>query len=210
MVAQAPDRRAGRLAGAAGVALLLVGLTWLLEPPSWRGPALALLLAGLAAGVAIALRLPASGRLRTPMERLNDAAFLVVIAAVALIVVRLAAPGPPPSPAWSAGPSSASPSALHPPPGAPEPHRVIPGPPNREGNPWKRVAGCPHPIAGAGALQDHHRDVAAGLALVALVGGPDRGHQGPQAGLLGLVGGAGPALKRSAPTWTRPRGARAG
>ena len=92
MVAQAPDRRAGRLAGAVGVALLLAGLTLLLEPPSWRGPALALLLVGLAAGVAIALRLPASGRLRTPMERLNDAAFLVVIAAVALIVVRLARP----------------------------------------------------------------------------------------------------------------------
>jgi hypothetical protein len=92
MVAQAPDRRAGRLAGAVGIALLLAGLTLLLEPPSWRGPALALLVVGLAAGVAIALRLPASGRLRTPMERLNDAAFLVVIAAVALIVVRLARP----------------------------------------------------------------------------------------------------------------------
>jgi hypothetical protein len=92
MVAQAPDRRAGRLAGAVGVALLLAGLTLLLEPPSWRGPALALLLVGLAAGVAIALRLPASGRLRTPMERLNDAAFLVVIAVVALLAVRLARP----------------------------------------------------------------------------------------------------------------------
>ena len=39
MVAQAPDRRAGRLAGAVGIALLLAGLTWLLEPPSWRGHA---------------------------------------------------------------------------------------------------------------------------------------------------------------------------
>jgi hypothetical protein len=92
MVAQAPDRRTGRLAGAVGIALLLAGLTLLLEPPSWRGPALALLAVGLAAGVAIALRLPASGRLHTPMERLNDAAFLVVIAAAALIVVRLARP----------------------------------------------------------------------------------------------------------------------
>jgi hypothetical protein len=92
MVAQAPDRRTGRLAGAVGIALLLAGLTLLLEPPSWRGPALALLAVGLAVGVAIALRLPASGRLRTPMERLNDAAFLVVIAAAALIVVRLARP----------------------------------------------------------------------------------------------------------------------
>ena len=92
MVAQAPDRRTGRLAGAAGVALLLVGLTLLLEPASWRGRALALLAAGLVAGVAVALRLPASDRLRTPMERLNDGAFLVVVAAVALIVVRLARP----------------------------------------------------------------------------------------------------------------------
>ena len=113
-----PDRRAGRLAGAVGIALLLAGLTLLLEPASWRGAALALLAAGLAAGVAIALRLPASGRLRTPMERLNDAAFLVVIAAVALIVVRLARPWTAALPGLVGGPSSASPSALHPRPRA--------------------------------------------------------------------------------------------
>jgi hypothetical protein len=137
MVAQAPDRRAGRLAGAVGIALLLAGLTLLLEPPSWRGPALALLVVGLAAGVAIALRLPASGRLRTPMERLNDAAFLVVIAAVALIVVRLARPWtaavpglvggaliglalrPPPDPG-RAGPADPGPAGPPPaPPGTP-------------------------------------------------------------------------------------------
>jgi hypothetical protein len=92
MAAHAPDRRAGRLAGAAGIALLLVGLTLLTEPASWRGPAAALLAAGLAAGIAGALRLPPSGRLRSPMERLNDAAFLVVVAAVALLAVRLARP----------------------------------------------------------------------------------------------------------------------
>jgi hypothetical protein len=92
MVAQAPDRRAGRLAGAAGMAALLVGLALLLEPASWRGAAAALLAAGLAAGVVVALRLPASGRVRSPMERLNDAAFLVVVASVALIAVRLARP----------------------------------------------------------------------------------------------------------------------
>jgi hypothetical protein len=91
-VAQAPDRRAGRLAVAAGMAALLVGLALLLEPASWRGAAAALLAAGLAAGVVVALRLPASGRARSPMERLNDAAFLVVVAAVALIAVRLARP----------------------------------------------------------------------------------------------------------------------
>ncbi|HEX2159519.1 MAG TPA: hypothetical protein VHS79_21445 [Actinomycetes bacterium] len=92
MVAQAPDRRTGRLAGAAGIALLLVGLTLLLEPPSWRPAAAALLVVGLAAGALGAMRLRSSGRLRTPMERLNDAAFLVVIAIVALIAVRLARP----------------------------------------------------------------------------------------------------------------------
>jgi hypothetical protein len=92
MVAQARERRAGRVAGAVGVALLLAGLTLLLEPAAWRGPAAALLAVGLAVGVAAGTRLPASGRTRTPMERLNDAAFLVVIAAAALIVVRLARP----------------------------------------------------------------------------------------------------------------------
>jgi hypothetical protein len=92
MVAQAPDRRTGRLAGAAGIALLLAGLTLLLEPPSWRPAAAALLVAGLAVGAFAAMRLGASDRLRTPMERLNDAAFLVVIAIVALIAVRLARP----------------------------------------------------------------------------------------------------------------------
>jgi hypothetical protein len=95
MVAQAPDRRAGRLAGAAGMAALLVGLTLLLEPASRRGPAAALLAVGLVAGAVAALRLPASGRVRSPMERLNDAAFVVVVAAVALLAVRLARP-------WSA------------------------------------------------------------------------------------------------------------
>jgi hypothetical protein len=92
MVAEAPDRRSRRLAGAAGMAALLAGLTLLLEPASRRGPAAALLAVGLAVGVVVALRLPASGRVRSPMERLNDAAFLVVVAAVALIAVRLARP----------------------------------------------------------------------------------------------------------------------
>jgi hypothetical protein len=92
MVAQAPDRRSGRLAGAVAVAVLLAGLTLLLEPASRRAPAAALLAVGLAAGVVGALRLPASGRQRSPMERLNDAAFLIVVAAVALIAVRLARP----------------------------------------------------------------------------------------------------------------------
>ena len=92
MVAQTQDRRAGRLAGAVGIALLLAGLTLLLEPAPRRGAAAALLAVGLAAGVVVARRRPPSGRARTPMERLNDAAFLVVVAAVALVAVRLARP----------------------------------------------------------------------------------------------------------------------
>jgi hypothetical protein len=92
MVAQAPDRRTGRLAGAAGVALLLAGLTWLAEPASWRAPAIALLALGIVVGALAAMRLPVSARLRSPMERLNDAAFLVVVGAVALLAVRLARP----------------------------------------------------------------------------------------------------------------------
>jgi hypothetical protein len=92
MVVEAPDGRTGRLAGAAGIALLLAGLTLLLEPASRRAAATALLAAGLAVGVVVALRVPASARLHTPMERLNDAAFLVVVSAVALIAVRLARP----------------------------------------------------------------------------------------------------------------------
>jgi membrane associated rhomboid family serine protease len=92
MVAQAPDGRTGRLAGAAGIALVLVGLTLLLEPVSWRPAAAVLLALGLAVGAVVAMRRPPSGRSRTPMERLNDAAFLVVVAIVALIAVRLARP----------------------------------------------------------------------------------------------------------------------
>jgi hypothetical protein len=87
-VAQAPERRTGPLAGAVGIALLLVGLTLLLEPASRRAAAAV----RLAVGVLVALRRPASARLRTPMERLNDAAFLVVVSAVALVAVRLARP----------------------------------------------------------------------------------------------------------------------
>ena len=92
MVAQVPDRRTGRLAGAAGIALLLVGLTLLLEPAPRRAAAAAMLAVGLAVGAFVAMRLPPSGRLRTPMERLNDGAFLVVVAAISLVAVRLVRP----------------------------------------------------------------------------------------------------------------------
>ena len=102
MVAEAPDRRSsggqspsgarGRLAGAAALALLLAGLTLLLEPEGRRGAAAALLAIGLAVGVVAAVRVPVPSRRRTAMERLNDAAFLVVLGAVALLAVRLARP----------------------------------------------------------------------------------------------------------------------
>jgi hypothetical protein len=97
MVAEAPDRRSasgtrGRLAGAVALALLLAGLARLLEPEGRRGAAALLLAAGLAVGVVVAVRVPVPSRRRTPMERLNDAAFLVVLGAVALIAVRLARP----------------------------------------------------------------------------------------------------------------------
>jgi hypothetical protein len=101
MVAEAPDRRSGRrapgvargrLAGAAALALLLAGLALLLEPEGRRGAAAALLAVGLAVGVVAAVRVPVPSRRRTAMERLNDAAFVVVLGAVALIAVRLARP----------------------------------------------------------------------------------------------------------------------
>jgi hypothetical protein len=124
MVAQVPDRRTGRLAGAVGIALLLAGLTLLLEPASRRAGAAALLAVGLAAGAVVALRLPASGRLRTPMERLNDGAFLVVVAATSLVAVRLARPWTAALPGLVGGiliGLTLRPRPSHPPPGAEPP-----------------------------------------------------------------------------------------
>jgi peptidoglycan/LPS O-acetylase OafA/YrhL len=92
MVVETPDRRSGRVAAAAALALLLAGLALLLEPAGRRGAAAVLLAAGLAVGVVAALRLPVPSRRRTAMERLNDAAFVVVLGAVALVAVRLARP----------------------------------------------------------------------------------------------------------------------
>jgi len=157
MAAQAPDGRAGRLAGAAGIALLLVGLTLLLEPASRRVAAGVLLAGGLAVGVAAGLRLPASARLRTPMERLNDAAFLVVVSAVALIVVRLARPWTAALPGlvggfligWSLRPRPTQPEA-------PQDHAATPA--SEAGTPADQAeepetspgqAGTPRPGAGA-------------------------------------------------------------
>jgi hypothetical protein len=131
MVAEAPGRRpgVGRLAGAAALALLLAGLALLLEPAGRRGAAALLLAVGVAVGAVAAARLPIPSRRRTPMERLNDAAFLVVLGAVALIAVRLARPWtaalpgllggvlvgralrPPPPPASPPPPPTAGPDA---------------------------------------------------------------------------------------------------
>jgi hypothetical protein len=87
----ATERRPGRVAGAAVVAVLLAGLAVLLEPAGRRGPAAAVAAVGLAVGVALGTRLPARGP-RTLMERFNDVAFLTVVAAASLLVVRLARP----------------------------------------------------------------------------------------------------------------------
>ena len=156
MAGQAPEGRAGRLAGAAGIALLLVGLTLLLEPASRRAAAAVLLAGGLAVGVAAALRLPPSARLRTPMERLNDAAFLVVVSAVALIVVRLARPWTAALPGlvggfligWSLRPRPTQPEA-------PQDHAATPAseagtPPDQAEEPGTSPgqAGTPRPGAG--------------------------------------------------------------
>jgi hypothetical protein len=137
MVAQVPDRRTGRLAGAVGVALLLAGLTLLLEPASGRARAAALLAVGLAAGAVVALRLPASGRLRTPMERLNDGAFLVVVAAISLVAVRLARPWTAALPGLVGGvliglTLRPQPSPLSPPPPGPAPGPTGPGRPGHD------------------------------------------------------------------------------
>jgi hypothetical protein len=129
MAAQAPDGTTGRVAGAAGIALVLVGLALLLEPASWRPVAAVLLAAGLVVGAVVAMRRPPSARLRTPMERLNDAAFLVVVAIVALIAVRLARPWTAallgltlrPRPTHGPDPGRTSPN-----PASPEPGRVSP------------------------------------------------------------------------------------
>jgi hypothetical protein len=154
MVVEAPDRRTGRLAGAVGIALLLVGLTLLLEPASRRAAATVLLAAGLAVGVVVALRLPASARLRTPMERLNDAAFLVVVSAVALIAVRLARPWTAALPGLVGGvliglTLRSRPTQAESPPGSAAAPPDGPTPPGRAGTTPPGRAGTPPPDGGA-------------------------------------------------------------
>jgi hypothetical protein len=88
VAAQAPR---GSPAAAAAVVLLLAGVTLLLEPAGRRWPAAALLAVGLAVGVALGRRLRPRRR-RTMMERLNDGAFVVVLAAVSLLALGLLRP----------------------------------------------------------------------------------------------------------------------
>jgi hypothetical protein len=153
MVAEASDRRSGRLVGAVALALLLAGLTLLLEPASRRGAAAAALVVGLAAGVVAALRLPRPGRRHSAMERLNDAAFLVVVAVVALIAVRLARPWTAALPGLVGGALIGL--ALRPPPPEPPPPPPgpSPGPPSAAGpgpNPPSDTGSGPGPSPGRG------------------------------------------------------------
>jgi len=91
VAAPTDEGRTARAAGSAGLALLLAVLALLLEPGGRRLAAAGLLLVGLAAGAALGARLPAR-RARTMMERFNDAAFMVVLAAVSLLLVPLGRP----------------------------------------------------------------------------------------------------------------------
>jgi len=93
MAVSSQDRPA-RVAGALGGALVLAALGVLLTPGSRRGPAAVLAALGLLAGAAIAAAgvLPVRRRRRTPVERLNDAAFVVVLALVSLLLAIVARP----------------------------------------------------------------------------------------------------------------------
>jgi hypothetical protein len=93
MAAGTNDRTA-RTAGALGGALVLAALGVLLASGSGLGLAALMALLGLAAGFAVvsAGLLPARRRARTPVERLNDGAFAVVLSAVSLLLGITARP----------------------------------------------------------------------------------------------------------------------
>jgi MFS family permease len=82
------------VAGAFGGALVLAALGVLLTPGSRRALAAVMALLGLLAGVAVALAgvLPSRRGRRTVVERLNDAAFAVVLAVVSLLLGITARP----------------------------------------------------------------------------------------------------------------------
>lgn len=91
--------RSARVAGALTGALVLAALAVLLTPGSRRGLGALMVLIGLLAGVAVTvagLLTVVGGSRRRPvrsaMERLNDAAFVVVLAAVSLLLGITARP----------------------------------------------------------------------------------------------------------------------
>jgi hypothetical protein len=96
MAATSPSSqdRTARVAGAVGGALLLAALGVLLAPGPRRGLATLMALLGLLAGIAVALAgvLPSRRRQRSAMERLNDAAFVVVLSLVSLLLAITAPP----------------------------------------------------------------------------------------------------------------------
>jgi hypothetical protein len=93
MAAGTNDRTA-RTAGALVGALLLAALGVLLASGSGLGLAVLMALLGLVAGFAVvgAGLLPARRPRRTPVERLNDAAFAVVLSAASLLLGITARP----------------------------------------------------------------------------------------------------------------------
>jgi hypothetical protein len=93
MAAGTNDRTA-RTVGALGGALVLAALGVLLAAGAGVGLAALMALLGLVAGfgVAAAGLLPARRPARTPVERLNDGAFAVVLSAVSLLLAISARP----------------------------------------------------------------------------------------------------------------------
>jgi hypothetical protein len=96
MAASSPSSqdRSARVVGALSGALVLAALGVLLTPGSRRGLAAVMALLGLLVGVALAVAglPPAHRRQRTLVERLNDAAFVVVLAVVSLLLGITARP----------------------------------------------------------------------------------------------------------------------
>jgi len=93
MAAGEHDRTA-RVAGALGGALVLAALGVVLVAGSHTGLAALMAVLGVAAGLAVvsAGLLPARRRRRSPVERVNDGAFAVVLSAVSLLLGITARP----------------------------------------------------------------------------------------------------------------------
>ena len=85
------DSRAGMVATVT-VAVLVAVAAVAMQPAAQRGVAVALVAVGAAAGLGVGWRLPARRPQRTPMERLNDVAFSVVVVGAALLLSLTARP----------------------------------------------------------------------------------------------------------------------